>query len=391
MAFRTSRRMAGVHMPPIHPMMNRVREMRKRGETVYSMAQAVPWYRPPEQAVTRFRRRLSDPEADFYSPDPGFLSVRTALAEEFAQRRDIHLDPESELHLTCGASQAFLGALLSVTDPGDRVVVPEPYYFDHIFATGFSGLRTVTVPMSEGTDWEMPMELLEREVPGSAALILVNPGNPTGSALSLEKLRRLVELTEAEDCALIVDETYERFNFTGSSWHPWQGRRPAHVITLGSFSKSFSLSGWRIGYLFGSAEVLEEALKVQDSVVICPPTPSQFLLEECLKETGWVERRSEQVLQRLNACREAMKTSIGLEWREAGGGFFTLAAGPPGTNGYSLAEHLLDRYSIATIPGEAFGPSGASHVRISFGCLSDAELEPAMKRLASVDLSGFSP
>lgn len=382
--------MTAVRMPPIHPMMNRIREMRSRGETVYSMAQAVPWYKPPEEALRALAGRMGDPAVHTYSPDPGTRSARAALAEDLLLRRGIDVDPDTELHLTCGASQAFLGALLSVTDQGDRVIIIEPYYFDHMFALQFCGAIPDIVPMRETARWELPWDDLERKVPGAGALVLVNPGNPTGAVLSEDELKRLAGITYREGCALLIDETYERFNFTGSPWHPWVHDRPEHVLTLGSFSKSFGISGWRLGYLFGPGNLMEEALKVQDSVVICPPAPAQVLLEECLKLTGFVEGRAREVKERLNSCRAALEASRGLQWREAGGGFFTLAA-CPGVNSYRASEILLDRFRIGTIPGGAFGASGEMHVRISFGCLPEDMVEPAMKALSSVVLDHDHP
>jgi aspartate/methionine/tyrosine aminotransferase len=367
--------------------MNRVRVMRENKQTIYSMAQAVPWYNPPEIAVKAFRKEMQRPGFNFYSPDPGLLTARMALAADFETRRRINVDPLDELHLTCGASQAFVSSLMALTDPGDRVIVLEPYYFDHVFAIQFSSLLLDTVPMVEGTGWEIPWDLLEKRIPGAKVVVLVNPGNPTGTALSREETARLVRITGENSCALIIDETYERFNFTGNTFHPWQDQRSDHVVTLGSFSKSFSLSGWRLGYLFGAGHILKEALKVQDSVVICPPTPSQILLEKCLECEGWVDKRSKEVKQRLDRCRSAMSQSRGLEWRDVQGGFFSLAKIPEGMNSYSLAELLIDRYALATIPGDAFGDAGRGHLRFSFGCLSDEELTPAMEALASVDLT----
>jgi len=379
--------MAQIHMPPIHAIMNRVREMRASGKEIFSMAQAVPWYGPPGEAVEALKIELGNKASHLYSPDPGLLSARTALAQDFHNRRGISADPATELHLTCGASQAFAGALMAVADPGDRAIVLEPYYFDHVFAVQFASLALDSIPMIESEGWRMPWKELEERIPGAKAMVLVNPGNPTGSALSEEELRRIVKLTGENGCSLIIDETYERFNFTGSSFHPWMETKEEHVITLGSFSKSFSLSGWRLGYLFGADYILEEALKVQDSVVICPPTPAQILLEKCLCLDGWVEKRAAEVEQRLHLCRSAMNKSTGLHWREAGGGFFTLAETPYGIDTYALAEHLINRYAIATIPGDAFGETGKHHLRFSFGCLSDNELIPAMEALASVNLS----
>ncbi len=382
---RASNRMNAVHMPPIHPMMNRIREMRRHGEKVFSMAQAVPWFGPPERALQALMQRAGEPFTHLYSPDPGLDSTRRALADDLARRRGIEVDPDTELHLTCGASQAFLGALLSVADQGDRVIVIEPYYFDHMFAIQFSGIQPDIVSMRETGGWEFPWEQVSRRIPGAKALVLVNPGNPTGAVLSEGELKELAAATENHGCALLIDETYERFNFSGSSWHPWKEEKVGHVLTLGSFSKSFGISGWRLGYLFGPGNLLGEALKVQDSVVICPPTPAQILLEECLRIDGFSELKAAGVLARLNSCRKALEHAEGLAWREAGGGFFTLAA-CPGRNSYEVSEQLLSQYRIGTIPGGAFGAAGEGHVRISFGCLPDHLLSEAMDALASVRL-----
>lgn len=389
MSHKISKRTEQINMPPIHSIMNKVREMRESGQTIFSMAQAVPWYGPPREAVESMKLKMDQKGFHFYSPDPGLMSARVALSKEIKNRRGISLDPAKELHLTCGASQAFVGALMAVADPGDRVVVLEPYYFDHVFAVQFSNLELDSIPMIEHSGWDIPWKELEDKIPGAKVMALVNPGNPTGASLSEEDIRRIVKLTGENNCTLIIDETYERFNFTGSSYHPWMESDQEHVLTLGSFSKSYSLSGWRLGYLFGADHILEQALKVQDSVVICPPTPGQILLQQCLTLHGWVENRSAQVEHRLHLCRNAMQQSKGLEWREAGGGFFTLAKTPEGMNTYALADHLIDNYAIATIPGDAFGKTGKEHLRFSFGCLSDSELIPAMAALSSIDLTNL--
>ncbi len=378
--------MKSIEMPPIAAIMDRVRTMRSSGETVYPMAQAVPWYPPPREALQALAGRLFDLTTSGYGPDPGLEGPRRALADDFARRRGIDLNPLDELHLTCGASQAFLGALMACTDPGDSVVVLEPYYFDHVFAVQFGALETVSVPMRQTDGWELPRERLSERIPGAAGLVLVNPGNPTGCVLDEEELRWLTDLTAGHGCHLIVDETYERFNFDGSGWHPWGEDRPEHVITFGSFSKSFGMPGWRLGYMFGDAELMEQALKVQDSVVICPPTPSQLVLERALQLDGWVEERARGVLRRRELCRQALQACSGLSWRRAGGGFFTLAAIDSGAPSREVCLQLLDLYGLATIPGAAFGPAGEGHIRISFGCLPDEQIAPAMEALSSVRL-----
>jgi len=384
-SFPPSERMKAVKMPPIADIMRRVSELKSSGKRIYSMAQATPWYSPPSGVLDDFAQKIKEPFLHGYSPDPGFPWARKAVAEDFRIRRQIDLDPGNEIQLTCGASQAFLSALLTVSSPGDSVAVIEPYYFDHVFAVKFSGLGLRSIPMAEYNGrWLMPLEDLKRVLPEVSALVIVNPGNPTGTVIPDSVLMQIAGMTADTGTFLIIDETYERFVFTEDSWHPWQDEHGRHVLTLGSFSKSLGMPGWRLGYLFGSADLLEQTIKVQDSVVICPPSPSQYLLERALGEREWISEMSNGIKTRLELCRAALKNNTSLSWRESGGGFFTLAAYKGNMPSMDAALYLLDEYGIGTIPGSAFGESGEGHLRISFGCLSDEELEPAMKLLSEV-------
>ncbi|MBN1435251.1 pyridoxal phosphate-dependent aminotransferase [Candidatus Fermentibacterales bacterium] len=389
---RVSNRIRTVGTPPIPRIMESARKIRESGGSVFSMAQAAPWFGPPPEALARLRSLLDERGTHSYTPDEGLASARMAVARDFEERRGIALDSSRELHLTCGASQAFLSALISVTDPGDPVVLLEPWYFDHEFAIRYCGLEPRSAVMGENPGgWGFPKSLVGAELDrGARAVVLVNPGNPTGCVLDEGELRWLCRATREAGCFLLVDETYERFNFTGSRWHPWTGRvgENSHVLTFGSFSKSLGVPGWRIGYLFGHADIMSQALKVQDSAVICPPAPAQILVEAALTGCpGWIEERSREVRERLVACRSAVGLARGLEWREPGGAFFSLARLTSGEPSVDAAHRLLETYGIAAIPGSAFGPAGEGHLRLSFGCLSDEEMRPALEALASADLS----
>ncbi len=383
--FAPSDRMISIKMPPIYAIMNRIAQLRSEGRKIYSMAQAVPWYPPPPSAIEKLACSLNDMSLHRYSPDPGYPSAKLAVTEDFRKRRSIDLDPAHELHLTCGASQAYLSALLTATSAGDSVAVLEPYYFDHVFAIRFSNLGLCSIPMiEEDDDWKIPLDELEKVLKEVSVLTLVNPGNPTGKVIKDSNMKKIVEMTENSGTFLILDETYERFVFTDDTWHPWQREHPRHVMTIGSFSKSLGMPGWRIGYLFGAADLLKQAIKVQDSVVICPPSPSQFLLEAALLEEDWITRMSEGVEHRLELCRNALSGNSSLSWRKVGGAFFTLASCESSMTSQEAAMHILDEYGIGSIPGSAFGPAGEGHLRISFGCLSDEDVEPAMEILSGV-------
>ncbi len=386
-SFSPSERMKAIKMPPIANIMKRVSQLKSSGKRIYSMAQATPWYSPPSGVLDDFALKIREPSLHGYSPDPGFPWARKAVAEDFRIRRHIDLDPENEIQLTCGASQAFLSALLTASSPGDSVAVIEPYYFDHTFAIKFCDLGLRSIPMAEDNGgWILPLDDLNRVLPEVSALVIVNPGNPTGTVIPDSVLVRIADMTADTGTFLIIDETYERFVFTEDSWHPWQGKHSRHVLTLGSFSKSLGMPGWRLGYLFGAADLLEQTIKVQDSVVICPPSPSQYLLERTLREQEWISEMSRGIRTRLELCKAALRSNTSLSWRESGGGFFTLAACEGNLSSMDAALYLLNEYGIGTIPGSAFGESGEGHLRISFGCLSDEELEPAMKLLSEVSL-----
>lgn len=366
--------------------MGLARERAASGRRVFSMAQATPWYGPPEEALEALSAVLADIPSSMYSPDEGFLSTREAVARDLASRRGIELDPGSELQLTVGASQAFLSALLAVTDPGDRVLLVEPWYFDHEYAIRFGGLVRDSAAMTAGPrGWEFPMDEILGRLPGARCLVLVDPGNPTGAVLTQSEFDVLVEACSRSGTFLFIDETYERFRFAPGPRHPWSsgaGRR--HVITFGSFSKTFGMPGWRLGYLFGDAGILGHALKVQDSAVICPPSPSQILLERALEISGWVEERAAGLRTRLDACRSAVLSSGALGWVEPGGGFFAMVRLPSGMASREAAGALLAGHGIAAVPGSAFGPAGEGFLRLSFGCLPGSDIGPAMETLSRI-------
>jgi aspartate/methionine/tyrosine aminotransferase len=199
--------------------------------------------------------------------------------------------------------------------------------------------------------------------------------------MSGDDLEQLVAACADSGTFVLLDETYERFDFSGRSRHPWQKSRPRNLLSFGSFSKSHGIPGWRLGYLFGAGDILAQALKVQDSAVICPPSPAQLLLESALAVEGWVEARAAGIRARMDACRGALSGRGRLEWIEPDGGFFTLARVSDGTGDSAICASLLEEAGIAAIPGSAFGPAGRGHVRISFGCLGDGEVAPAMEAL----------
>ena len=388
-----SQRVRKIVRPPIAEVAEAARRRERDGHRVIRLSQAVPWYGPPTWAIERVKERLHESVMHRYSPDTGLDDVKSLAAERWFHPRGISLDPIVELHLTCGASQAFVGALTVAADPGQRVILTNPYYFDHLFAVHFLGMEPVFVPMTETNEgFTLDLGRVHETIrQGAAALVIVDPGNPTASVLKSEELRELATSCASHGCMFIIDETYERLVFDGRRRdHPWSiPELRSSVLTVGSFSKSLGMAGWRLGYLFGTELLMNEAYKVHDSVAICSPLPAQALLKEILLGPweAWIEHNLAELDHRRQLCFELLSDSTGcLAWRRVEGGIFSLVAYRGVQSSLDMAHRALEKTDVVLVPGSAFGPRGEGHLRLSFGSSSLDDLNTALERLANFRL-----
>jgi len=384
----SSRRVSRIDRPPIAEINDAAHRIEADGIEIIRLGQAVPWFNPPLWALDSFIYGIHDHSMHRYSPDPGLPGVRALLAEHWFRHRGLSLDPECELHITVGASQAFLSALTSIADAGEVVVLSDPYYFDHLYAVQFLDCRPLFISMLEteqgfSYDIDGTINAVKR---GARAVVLVNPSNPTATVLSDSDVNRIASVCAESHCFLIIDETYERFVYDHQfSWHPWMDEdiRP-WCLTVGSFSKTFGMAGWRLGYLFGPGDLLDQALKVQDSIAICAPVPAQILLSAILK--GPVEEWLSVHLRELRRRRSLTRQSLSapgtfLSWRASDGGFFSFLVYSHTLNSVEMAYEILRQTGVALVPGSSFGLKGENHLRLSYGSSRMDELEIALKRL----------
>jgi len=326
-----------------------------------------------------------------YSPDPGLTDVREAVAGFLGESKGI-AGPQSVSGmgslplLTCGCNQAYATALLTVTRPGDEVIVLSPYYFDHVFAIQLAGCRTVDVPMRmEGARFRIDFDRLERAVTRrTRGITLVSPGNPTASVATSREVARLVRLCQDRGLWLLSDETYDLLTLP-----PAKAVSPAaisgydRIVTMGSFSKTFALAAWRVGYLHGSSRFIEEALKVQDALVVCAPVPAQRAALGALAALPhWLPTLRAELTLRHEALLAGLRTVPWLEPVPAEGGTFLLARYQGFPDSMSCCIALLEQAGVVTVPGAAFGPSGDPFVRFSFGNQPVPRLVEATERIS---------
>src|SRR5436190_10617129 len=268
--------------PPIVDRLNaRLDALRTAGRSVISLAQAVPGFPAPPTAAKAAAAALGQPDVDRYTADAGLPALRGAISRWLG---DVGGGSAGAGHLmvTSGANQAFMLAALTVLQPGDSAILAAPFFFNHEMALQAASVTPVEVECT--WDERGAERLLQHVVGGVRAVVVTTPSNPTGHVFSEAALRKLAEALRDRGVWLIVDETYVTFVYDQSPATATRLIDLANVVVVGSFSKTFAMMGWRIGYLAAPERVIEEAIKAQDAMIICPSAIAQYALLGVLRD-----------------------------------------------------------------------------------------------------------
>ena len=361
-------------------------ELRATGRDIISLGQGLASFPPPPAALEAARAALADPATHVYSVDTGLPALRAAIARKWMRDAGVAVDPERELIVTAGGNQAAALALLVGTDAGDEVILPSPYYFNHEMAVHLCGLTIVEAPLDPASGFQLTWEQVARHLTARTRAVLIGtPSNPTGAVADPAELTRCARELIARGITPIVDETYEYFVYPPARHYSLAADpdlRP-HILTVGSFSKSFGMAGWRVGYLLAPPTVITQGLKVQDTLVICAPVISQRAVAAALDSDYYpalAAQRTELIARRA-ALQTGLATIPRLAWAPTFGSIFAfihVLDGPPVDE---LAPDLIRKAGVLVLPGTAFGAAGAGHLRLSYGAAPVPVLEAALARL----------
>jgi aminotransferase len=379
---RIPSRVLDIELPPFDPLNVRAAELRAQGHHVISLGQALPFFPPPPSALRAAEAALQTHDVHFYSTDPGRPTLRQLLAERLADYGvSCGFD---DLLITAGANHAFATALTTLVNPGDEVVLPAPYFTNHQMQIQASGAIAVEAPLADQRTYCLTWsDIAPAVTPRTRAVVLCNPSNPTGAPVTAAHGERIVEELAERGIVVISDETYMQFVYDADHWSAaatsdWR----RNVVVIGTFSKSFALMGWRVGFVLADRAICEQATKIQDAMIICAPTISQLVAEGALRE-DWNYARGfhREFVRRRQLVAERIASISRLSWSPTGGGFFAFTRVEGCTDSTSLANRLLDEAHVVTIPGLAFGTSGEGCLRLSFGSVSGDDLIEGMNRL----------
>jgi aminotransferase len=320
-----------------------------------------------------------------YTSSMGMLELRQAIAQKLREENGIEADPEKEILVTAGASEAVMLTILTVMEPGDEILIPEPMYLFYLDLGEYAGAKTAPLPLSPAEGFQITKENLEKHLTARTRAILLNsPHNPTGHVLSLASLQAVAEVARERNLLVISDEIYEKLIYEPNRHYSiasFPGMKE-RTVTLNSFSKSHAMDGWRIGYLAAPADLVWELEKGQQHFIINPPSFAQVGAIEALKHgDALIRHMVAEYRQRRRLMMEMVDTYPRFSYFPPQGAFyFWLYHGLKKIDGWKMADLLLEKDGVALTPGEIFGPSGKGYLRISYSN-SQENLRRGMSRI----------
>jgi len=338
---------------------------------------ATPWH-IREAAIHSLEKGYT-----MYTSNLGMPELRQELSRHLKKSQGLDYDPESELLITVGVSEGLDLACRAILDPDDEVIMPDPCYVSYNSCAILAGGKAIMVPTSQKNNFEISAADIEAQVTDKTkAIMLGYPANPTGAVMPRDKLEPIAEVARRHNLLIISDEIYGRLVYgvehTCIASLP---RMKESTILLGGFSKAYAMTGWRLGYVAASKEVIAAMFKIHQYTIMCAPTMAQVAAIEALKSG---EDDITQMVEDYNRRRLFMVkglNKIGLPCFEPKGAFYAF----PSIKGTGLvseefAEKLLIEEKVAVVPGDAFGECGEGYVRCCYAT-SMADIEEALSRM----------
>ena len=319
----------------------------------------------------------------FYTSNAGLKELKIEICNYLERRFQVSYNYADECMVTVGGSEAIDIALRAMLDPGDEVLIPQPSYVSYPPCTILAGGVPVSIQLEEKDQFRLTKEkLLAAITPKTKVLILPFPNNPTGSIMELEELKEIAEVIEEHDLYVISDEIYSELTYTGN--HVTIASLPGmkeRTVLINGFSKSYAMTGWRLGYACAPKVILQQMLKIHQFAIMCAPTTSQYAAVEALKNGD------EDVAEMREAYDERRKylvkafNEIGMDCYEPQGAFYVFPCIKRfGMSSDEFALKLLEEEKVAVVPGTAFGDCGEGYLRVSYA-YSLKNLQRAMERI----------
>lgn len=355
---------------------------------VVSLAQGIPSFFTPDYIKNAAKEAMDQNLTDKYTPGYGIEALRIAIATKVKRDNDIVVNP-SQVIVTHGGLEALMAVFLSLLDVRDEIIVLTPDYASHITQISIAthGRMPISVPLKESEKgWTIDSALLEASItPHTKAILICNPSNPTGKVYTKKELTYLAELAVKHNLYIISDEMYEYFTYDRrthisiGSFKEVQDR----VISVFGVSKSYSMTGWRIGYITASQPLIDTIFKVHDSLVTCPTAVSQYAALAAIEGDNSIVTTYRKAYEKRRAMViEKLSQTDRLFFTPPEGAYYSFPKILAKIDDQKLVMDLINKAKVAVVPGSAFGKGGEGHIRISFGT-DEKNLEEGLDRFVN--------
>lgn len=320
----------------------------------------------------------------FYTSNAGLKELKVEIHNYLRRKCDLSYDPDTEILVTVGGSEAIDIAMRAMLNPGDEVLIPQPSYVSYLPCAVLADGVPVAIELEEKDNFRLtPEKLLEKLTPKSKLLVLPFPNNPTGAIMEREDLEKIAKIVEEHDLFVISDEIYAELTY-GAERHVSIASLPGmqeRTVLINGFSKAYAMTGWRLGYACAPKLILSQMLKIHQYAIMCAPTTSQYAAVSALRDgDADVQHMRESYDQRRRYLMHAF-AEMGLECFEPLGAFYMFPSIKRfGMTSDEFATQLLKEEKVAVVPGTAFGDSGEGYLRVSYA-YSLESLKEALSRI----------
>ncbi len=351
-------------------------------EDVISLGIGEPDFTTPEPILQGGVAALQHGETH-YSSNSGLMELRRAIADQLDHLYGQTYNPASEILITVGVSEALYLAITAVLDPGDELIIPSPCFVSYAPEVSLAGGVPVMVNTSAENAWQVTAADIESAVtPRTKAVLLGYPSNPTGAVMTRERLNEIAAVIKRHNLLVISDEIYDRLVYgVDHVCFPSLPGMYSRTILLQGFSKSYAMTGWRVGYIAAPAELSDAMRRIHQYTIMCAPTASQYAALAAIREgEPYVQEMRAEYDRRRRLIVDGLN-EIGLTCVEPRGAFYAFPSiTVTGMDETEFAEQLLQEERVAVVPGSAFGEAGAGHVRCSYATAYE-KIEQALERM----------
>jgi len=386
--FEVAERMDAMPFSGIRVAMEKANKMQAAGISVIHMEIGRPDFDTPQVIKDAVYKSIQNGNV-FYTSNYGTPALRKAIAEKLTVENHVPYDP-SEILVTVGVGEGTYCAMGGFLNPGDEVLTPNPVWLNYIHVPEFFGAKVVSYYMKEENDYQPDLAEMESKITDRTKMIvLVTPNNPTGSILHKDTLEGIADIAIRHNLIVVSDEIYEKLIFDGEK-HVSIASLPGmkeRTVTLGGFSKCYSMTGWRLGYMAAPKEIIETAVRLHQHINTCA---SSFVQEAGItalqKAEPDVQLMVHEYIRRRDYVVNAINSSPFLSCKVPKGAFYIFVnIKQTGESAADLANYLLDKAHVAVVAGTAFGDGGEGYIRISYANSYENLVEGCKRILKAVN------